>query len=891
MNHWNRTDFHYPSDKTIHRLFEEQAARTPDAIAVVHETLCLTYGELNDRSNQLAREIRNKYAVRTGVQMVADTMICLYVDRGIEMVIGMFGIFKAGGAYVPIDVNYPPERVNYLIEDTNAQLVLSQRKLSSKIAAETIYIDYNEQLYQQLDRSNLSGSCSSNDLAYVIYTSGTTGKPKGVLVEHTSVVNLVYGQEQLFKLSPSIRMLQFASIVFDASVWEIFYPLVYGGQVYIVPTSARRDTYALTDFIEKHHINIAFLTPSVLAAMPDKRLGLAGLKTLIVGGEVCAQTVIDKWSTGRQLVHAYGATECTVYTTMHFFDSSNLTNFNIGSPLPNMKVYILDQNLKPVPVGMEGELYIGGVGVARGYLRLESLTRERFVKPPLSTNEELNHNCPKLYKTGDLASWLPNGELKYIGRNDEQVKIRGQRLELGEVEYALGSVDGIAQASVAAREHGVNKGQKILIGYYVLDKSFVPTNDSEILTAWEKVYDREYAKPLALSSIEEDFTAWNSYITGKPIPLTDMYAWRDAILRIIKNLNPQHVLEIGVGSGILMYPLLGSVSRYVGIDLSRYVVERHKDNLSGKGYSVEFHHLKANQLDQLRNSGQFDTIIMNSVCQHFPSIMYFEKVLESALHLLCDGGTLFLGDVCNYDLYEDLIREKFAYRGIQFNQNDVEQALIKEYDLLISPNYFSYIREKFSNTEIEIIWRENDYDNELSRYRYDVLINRLDKKEKKVETDHLKRADKHFNIPFLSQLGKDAILNRLAKSLPAYMIPDALIQMSSFPVTINGKIDKKLLPDPVFGLLEDYVQPMTDVEITVSNIWREVLCLERVGIQDDFFRLGGNSILATQASHRMSKVLRSEIKVSKVFELKTISAILDDMSASGDESETIEKEF
>lgn len=891
---WNRNDNSTRIDKTIHELFQEQVVRTPDAIAVVCENQSLTYLELNEKSNQLARQLRIQYNSVVGGQLNADTIIGLYAERSIEMVIGILAILKAGCAYVPIDANYPQARIDYLIEDTQTKFVLVQRKLARHLVSNVIFIDPEENFYQENDASNLFNYSRPADLAYVIYTSGTTGKPKGVMVNHSQVSSFVL--ENNFIKYEDVRVVAgISSYAFDGSIFDILFSLLNGKKLVLFDKKDFLDFFNFGSKLAQFKVDTIFTTTAYFNSLIQTQPNLNTLKQVLFGGEACNKEIINhfKRTYGNvSLIHVYGPTENIVFSSYCKLNEYN-TDYTvpIGSHLSDKALYVLDSNLKVVPIGIVGELYVGGAGVARGYLNRPELTAERFIPNPFATEIDRLNGHAQLYKTGDLVRWLSDGNIEFIGRNDEQVKIRGHRIELGEVESALAQLDGIEKACVIARENPFNKSHKFLIGYYVLDKDYDPQKDSEILTTWKEVYDREYEKPVEPSTLTADFTGWNSYVTGKPIPLPEMYAWRDETISRIKTLNLGNVLEIGIGSGILMYPLLENVKHFVGLDISKSVIDRHKRNVAGLSYDVELHHLHANELDKLHTDNFYDTIIINSVCQHFPSIMYFDDVLYKALNLLSDGGSIFLGDVCNYDLYDDLIKERLAYRGRPFTHQDIKRTLLKEYDLLISPAYFHSLKDRFSCVKIEILTRGNAYRNELSKYRYDVIITAVGKPQQKSMTHIGRRSGKNFNIPFLSQKSKEEILNQLSEVLPAYSIPDALVPLESFPVTNNGKIDKHSLPNPEFGSLEDYVRPVTNSQIMVSNIWKEVLGLERVGIEDDFFRLGGNSILATQASHRMSKVLGFEIKVANVFELKTIANILESITMPNAAHEVIEKEF
>jgi amino acid adenylation domain-containing protein len=885
----NETGQDYPKDKTIYEIFQEQVRKAPDNIALVYEEQKLTYQELHEKSNQLARHLRDQYKKKTKQDLAPDTLIALCLDKSLEMVVAILAVLKAGGAYVPIDPSYPQERIDYLLADTKAALVLTQRGCSENYRIQlpkdkVVYVELSEKLYHETDTANLPSHSRASDLAYVIYTSGTTGAPKGVMIEHASVNNLVFVQRNTVDINSGSKVLQFASLVFDASVWEIFSALCSGAELYIIPTSLRQDAHLVSEYIVGRKITVALLPPVLVGTMSSTVL--QDLQTLLVGGDLSSLDLMAKWSKGRRLINAYGPTENTVCATMHHYAEGD-SNTNIGRALNNVSLYVLDNTLAPVPIGVTGELYIGGASIARGYLNNKELTAERFITNPFATETDKAKGLTRLYKTGDLVRWLADGNLEYVGRNDDQVKIRGYRIELGEIEHALAQVPGIKQSCVLVKERKTESGStKYLVGYYVLDRNHVPEKNSDILDSWENLYDSEYEKGIEEKEIEieADFSGWNSYITAEPIPLPEMRAWRDDIVALIRSLDPENVLEIGVGSGLLMYPLVKDVQRYVGLDISQSVITRHRKYFENQNYNVELYHLKADQLDKLPVDEVFDTIIVNSVCQYFPSIRYFEEMLEKAINRLSKTGSIFLGDIRNYDLHKTLIKEKLEFKGEHYGQHDIDGIFLKENELLISPSYFVDLKNRHKHLRVDVLKREGSYTNELSKYRYDVIIStnieRTIRNQIKIsggESDdfYLTKSINHYNIPFLNQLSKEDILKQLSKVLPDYMVPSTLLTMESFPLTINGKLDKRALPDPGLQASEQhYVAPATETEIELCSLWKKVLELEKVGVTDDFFKIGGNSILAIQVSHKMSKALGCDVRVADIFKHKTIAQLL-----------------
>jgi amino acid adenylation domain-containing protein len=464
---FNDSAVEYPREICLHTLFEEQAERTPDAIAVVFEEQALTYRELNGKANQLAH-----YLIDLGVK--PDDRVAICVERSPEMIIGMLATLKAGGGYVPLDPTYPAERLAYMLQDSAPAVVLAQATGATLETGATPSLDL------QADGALWAGEAETNPradgltsrhLAYVIYTSGSTGKPKGVMVEHANVVNLIHAQIGLFSLTGSDRVLQFSSYSFDTSVEEIFPALSVGAAVILRPADLVAPDTSFVNFMEKHQITVTDLPTAFWHEWTQEvRAGRSkpntALRVVIVGGEKAELRHLADWFEGcgdhhHCWINTYGPTEATVTTTVLPVDRAipaDLANIPIGRPVPNASIHVLDARGRLAPIGMPGEIHIGGAGVARGYLNQPELTAERFIADPFTTK-----TGARLYKTGDLGRWLPDGNLEYLGRNDFQVKIRGFRIELGEVEATLAACTGVRQAVVIVRED--YPGDKQLVAY------------------------------------------------------------------------------------------------------------------------------------------------------------------------------------------------------------------------------------------------------------------------------------------------------------------------------------------------------------------------------------------------------------------------------------------
>ena len=434
------------SGKCVHQLFEEQVGRTPDAIAVRFGNEELSYRELNVRANRLAWHLRE-----LGVS--PEVLVGIFADRSLEMLVALFAVLKAGGAYVPLDPEYPPDRIRFMIEDSQARVVLTRNSLLPRLpdtAAQTICLDTDYASLTTEGRQDLKAV--PDNLAYVIYTSGSTGRPKGVLVAHRGVTNMIEASVKLFGVDSSSRILQSASLSFDASVLEIFMALVSGATLCLMGQGASGTE--LGGLLRDQAITTMAVTPSQLDTIPDGEY--PALQTIIVGGEACSTATAARWSRGRRLFNAYAPTEATVYATAMQYVEGDGRIPRLGRPLANMQVYLLDPHLQPVPTGITGEIHVSGTGLARGYLNQAGLTAERFIPDPFSRIAGA-----RLYKTGDLARFIGDGEIEFVGRVDQQVKVRGFRIELGEIETVLGRHPGVREAVVVA------PGGKRLIAYVV----------------------------------------------------------------------------------------------------------------------------------------------------------------------------------------------------------------------------------------------------------------------------------------------------------------------------------------------------------------------------------------------------------------------------------------
>jgi amino acid adenylation domain-containing protein len=462
---WEFTPTGYPHDASIHQLFEAQALRTPDAIAVQFDRQSLTYAELNGQANQLASLLRKR-----GVQR--EVLVGLCLDRSLEMVVALLGTLKAGGAYVPLDPAYPKDRIKYVLEDARVKVLLTQQSLLDslpRISAETICLDSDRRTIAKEKSENLSSEAGPQNLAYVIYTSGSTGKPKGVQVEHRSVVNFLCSMRREPGLDPRDVLLAVTTLSFDIAGLEIYLPLLTGSRLVITSRAATYDARQLMELLEKSHVTVMQATPATWRLLIEGGWrGDRALKVLVGGEAVSPELARSLAFSCGSVWNMYGPTETTIWSSLYRVNGQDERIVPIGRPIANTTFYILDGSRKPVRAGAEGELYIGGEGLARGYLERRELTAEKFLADPFSSRAGA-----RMYRTGDLVRCRADGNVEFLGRLDHQVKIRGFRVELGEIEAVLEQHTSVRRAVVVADENTV--GEKRLVAYLVPDPDAVLT--------------------------------------------------------------------------------------------------------------------------------------------------------------------------------------------------------------------------------------------------------------------------------------------------------------------------------------------------------------------------------------------------------------------------------
>jgi amino acid adenylation domain-containing protein len=500
---WNATAAGYPSEQCLHDLFAGQAERTPDAVAVICAEQHLSYGELDRRSNQLAHHLRS-------LGVGPEVIVGLCVERSLDMVLGLLAILKSGGAYLPLDPGDPPARLAYMLADAHAPVLVAPAALAERLAQESlpqeslaqesltqdarlVRLDADWARIARQPTSAVASGVQADNLAYVIYTSGSTGQPKGAMLRHRGVVNRLAWMDDAYRLQPGDRVLQKTPFGFDVSVWELFWPLLRGAGLVMARPGGHRDSAYLVQAIAAHSITIVHFVPSMLREfLQTPRLEpCASLREVMCSGEALSADLVAAFAArlpGR-LHNLYGPTETSVDVSFWRCDPAAPT-VAIGRPIANTQLYVLDSGLGPVPIGVAGELYVGGVGLGRGYLERAALTAERFVPDPFGRGE-------RLYRTGDLARWRADGTLEFLGRLDHQVKLRGYRIELGEIEAELRRHGGVADAVVVARQ---DAGEPRLVAYVVGQET--AATDAATLRAHLRARLPDYMVPSAFVALD-----------------------------------------------------------------------------------------------------------------------------------------------------------------------------------------------------------------------------------------------------------------------------------------------------------------------------------------------------------------------------------------------------
>jgi natural product biosynthesis luciferase-like monooxygenase protein/amino acid adenylation domain-containing protein len=728
---WNDTATEYPREGSIPALFAARAAETPHATALASEAGAMTYARLEARAAQVARRLQS-------IGIVPGQRVGLAVERSPDAVAAILGILHAGASYVPLDLGYPAGRLAFMLQDSAVAALVVDDEVPEAVAAfagpvlalASVPADGWHDVHDEVD-------VPAQAEAYVMYTSGSTGRPKGVSVPHRAVLRLV--RDSTFAdFGPEHTSLLLAPLAFDASTLELWGPLLNGGRLAVAPAHAPTLT-ELGSLIRGHGVTTLWLTAGLFHAMVDEQIDALGtLRQLLAGGDAlspghCAR-VLERWPALR-LINGYGPTENTTFTCCHTvrMEDTERAGIPLGTPVSNTRVYVVDEQLRAVPAGVPGELCAAGDGLAHGYSGRAALTAERFVPDPFS-------GVPggRMYRTGDRVRWLADGTVEFLGRLDQQAKIRGYRIEPGEVAAVLEAHASVAQAVAEVRED--RPGEKRLVAYIVparpeAGEQPVEEGQAAQVGSWESLFDDLYAGTRGTEEGDEtfDIIGWNSSYTGEPIPADEMREWVDATVARIHGLSPSRILEIGCGTGLLLFRVVPGAQAYLGTDLSARVLDTLRERVERERARgavtapVRLLHREAVEFEGI-DPRAFDVAILNSVGQYFPSAAYLARVVAETAGALADGGAFFLGDIRNRSTLEafraaaELGRAPDALSVRELRER-VRRMVVEEEELVVDPEIFAAlaaVTPRVARAEVRL--KRGLHHNELTRHRFDAVL-------------------------------------------------------------------------------------------------------------------------------------------------------------------------
>jgi amino acid adenylation domain-containing protein len=728
---WNDTARSYAAPPRLHDLLAAQALRTPDAEAVADEEESLSFRQLQARAGRLAAALR-----ALGAGPGERVGVCL--ERSLDMVVSLLAILEAGAAYLPLDPTLPRERLALLAGDAGLALAVTTAACEPLLPAgvRPVRPDAAPPEGEPPLPMPPGGGASAADVAYVIYTSGSTGRPKGVMVSHGAIVNRLLWMQERYALAASDRVLQKTPFTFDVSVWEFFWPLLAGATLVVARPEGHKDPGYLVDLIARQGITTVHFVPSMLAAFLEAS-GLercASLRRVVCSGEALPAELAHRFHArlACELHNLYGPTEAAVDVTAWPCPAADDRRpVPIGRPIANLEILVLEPGGGLAPVGVPGELHIGGTGLARGYLGRPDLTAASFVPHPFAAAPG-----ERLYRSGDLVSTAPDGALQFLGRIDHQVKLRGFRIELGEIEATLAEHPAVRAVAVVLRED--SPGDRRLCGYVVPDPRLAVEAAAdggqplagERVGDWRQIFDDTYAADAADAGADPAFNivGWNSSYDAQPIPPAEMRVWVETTVERILALRPRRVLEIGCGTGLLLFRVAPHGERYVARDVSPRAIADLEAHLAARALpGVELGCAPADDFRGL-DAGGFDVVVLNSVVQYFPRVDYLLRVLAGAVAAAAPGGAVFVGDVRCLPLLA-------AFHGsveLALAPDDMPAAHLlarlrrraaQDGELVVAPELFRELARCWPRVgRVELQLKRGRFRNELNGFRYDAIL-------------------------------------------------------------------------------------------------------------------------------------------------------------------------
>jgi amino acid adenylation domain-containing protein len=720
-------------------LFEESAARNADRPALRWGDEELTYAELNRRANRLAHHLR---AAGVG----PDQRVGLFLDRSIDMVVAVLAVVKAGGAYVPLDPTYPTERLAYMLERAGAALVIAADRLPEELSAGGARVLSLRDEAAEIERRSAENppvTTSPANLAYVVFTSGSTGRPKGVMVTHGNLSSGARAWDEIYGLrSAGEHYLQMAGFSFDVFSQDLVRALCFGKRLVLCPRELLLEPPRLYALMRRERIDWAEFVPTALRSLvtwlEESGNALDFMRVLVVGSDAWFVSEYRRFrrlcGPRTRLVNSYGMSEATIDNSSSEEPSPDLGDDRLvpaGRPFRNTRFYVLDGRMEPVPAGVAGEIYVAGACLSRGYIGRPELTAERFLPDPFSPVPG-----DRMYRSGDLARWLPDGNLEFLGRADHQVKVRGARFELGEVEAVIRTHPAVRDAAMAV--HADATGENELVAYVVADPAQLAPDPEEDKTAertsshtaqWKAVFDDLYQQ--VGPDIDPTFyiEGWESSYTGEPLPADEVRVWVEQTAERIAARKPSRILDLGSGSGLMMFRLAPSCADYLATDLSSRPLEFLRREIAKRpGYSaVRLDQRPADDFSGIA-PGSFDAAICISVAQYFPSLDYLLRVVAGAVEAVRPGGFIFLGDLRNLALLEPFHASVELHRASDATTSQelarrIEDQVFHEKQLVLAPEVFASLPRRNPRVgAVQVLLERGRARNELSCFRYDVLI-------------------------------------------------------------------------------------------------------------------------------------------------------------------------
>jgi len=933
----------YPADKTVVELFEAQVACAPDGVAIHCGDQSLTYRELNDRANQVAAHLGAR-----GVGV--DQLVALYMDHSIEVVCAILGVLKTGAAYVPIDPASPKERLAFMLRDIAAAragalpVLVTQSHLEGSVprsVARVVMLDGGLAAIAGLPVVNPGRPIAPDSLAYVIYTSGSTGTPKGVMIEHRSLVNYIWWAKDRYSRGERLAWPLFSSLAFDLTVTSIFTPLISGGRIVVVREDPAMPGMAIFKVIESGAVDIVKLTPAHLAMIKDMDLGATRIRKLIVGGEdfktALAREITHNFGRPVDIYNEYGPTEATVGCMIHRYDVEKdlALSVPIGTPAANTGVYILDEQLRPVPTGVTGEMYIAGHGLARGYLNRPDLTAQKF----LTTGDPRQQDpaAPlRLYESGDIARWGTDGRMEFLGRADHQVKVAGARIELGEIEARLLEHHDVRECVVdTVNPLGMRAAKRLTyctrcgLASNVPGTSYDATGACNVCRGLDTYVDKAEAyfkSPDALKALVAEMKAPRNG-RGEYDCLVLLSGGKDSTYMLYQ------LCDLGVK------PLVFTLDNGFISDEAKANIRRVVDSLDVDlvmGGTPHMNEIFVDSLKRFANvcNGCFKTIYtLATNLAHEKAIRYivtglsrgqfFETRLTEEVFKREDFDVAKLDDLvlearkayhrredavsCHLEV--DIFRDDGVFRDIQFVD-------FYRYWSVPLAELHAYLRQRtpwlrpsdtgrstnclINDVGIYIHKKQRGFHNYSLPYSWDVRLGQKSRAEAMAELED--EIDESRVQQILRQIGysepaqdAETSINRLAAYyvsdtaltpaelrahlatwLPDYMLPTYFIRLDRLPLTSNGKVDRHALPVLAYQNIQpahEVVGPRTETEKALAAIWRELLVVDDVGINDDFFDLGGQSLVAIKALSRIRDTFEVDLPLRNLFERPTIAGL------------------